>query len=172
VQRIVASKAEKRVPAVGEMVPNFIMTDGEGNLVDLAGLITKGPLIISFNRGPSCGYCGFELHALSRAYPEIVAAGGDVISIVPETVHYARNLQKVREVPFRVLIDLDLAYALSLGLVFWLSEKLKEMYRGFGIDLERFQGHGGWFLPIPATLVVGRDGQVRHALSTPTSATA
>ncbi len=62
---------------------------------------------------------------------------------------------------FRVLIDLDLGYALSLGLVFWLSEKLKEIYRGFGIDLERFQGHGGWFLPIPATLVVGRDGRVK-----------
>jgi peroxiredoxin len=161
VQRIAATEADKHVPAVGEMVPDFIMTDSEGNLVDLAGLITKGPLVISFNRGPWCDYCGLELHALSRAYPEIVAAGGDVISIVPETARYARNLQKVREVPFRVLIDLDLAYALSLGLVFWLGEKLKEMYRGFGIDLERFQGHGGWLLPIPATLVVGRDGRVK-----------
>jgi peroxiredoxin len=161
VQRIAVTEAEKHVPAVGEIVPSFVMTDSEGNLVDLAGLIAKGPLVISFNRGPWCDYCGLELHALSRAYPEIVSRGGDVISIVPETAHYARNLKNVRNVPFRVLTDLDLAYALSLGLVFWLGEKLKEMYRGFGIDLERFQGHGGWFLPIPATLVVGRDGRVK-----------
>ena len=161
VQRIAATEAEKHVPTVGEMMPDFTMTDSDGNLVDLVGLIAKGPLVISFNRGPWCDYCGLELHALSRAYPEIVAAGGDVISIVPETAHYARNLQKAREIPFRVLIDLDLAYALSLGLVFWLGEKLKEMYRGFGFDLERFQGNGGWFLPIPATLVVGRDGRVK-----------
>ena len=149
VQRIAATEAEKRMPGVG------------GKLVNLAGLIAKGPLVISFNRGRWCDYCGLELRALARAYPDIVAAGGDAISIVPETAHYARDLQKVRGMPFRVLIDLDLAYALSLGLVFWLGEKLKEMYRGFGIDLERFQGHGGWFLPIPATLVVGRDGRVK-----------
>ena len=161
VKRIAATEAEKRMPDVGEMMPDFIMTDSEGKLVNLAGLIAKGPLVISFNRGRWCDYCGLELRALARAYPDIVAAGGDAISIVPETAHYARNLQKVRGMPFRVLIDLDLAYALSLGLVFWLGEKLKEMYRGFGIDLERFQGHGGWFLPIPATLVVGRDGRVK-----------
>jgi len=161
VQRIAGNEADKYVPAVGDTVPDFSMTDSEGNLVRLASLVAKGPLVISFNRGPWCDYCGLELRALARAYPDIVAAGGDVISIVPETAHYARNLQKVREVPFRVLTDLDLAYALSLGLVFWLGEKLKEMYRGFGIDLTQFQGNGGWFLPIPATLVVGRDSRVK-----------
>ena len=161
VQCIAGNEADKYVPAVGETLPAFSMTDSEGNLVRLASLVAKGPLVISFNRGPWCDYCGLELRALARAYPDIVAAGGDVISIVPETAHYERNLQKMREVPFRVLTDLDLAYALSLGLVFWLGEKLKEMYRGFGIDLTQFQGHGGWFLPIPATLVVGRDGRVK-----------
>jgi peroxiredoxin len=59
------------------------------------------------------------------------------------------------------LTDLDLAYAFSLGLVFWVGEKIKETYRQFGIDLEKFQGHGGWLLPIPATLVLSRDGRVK-----------
>jgi peroxiredoxin len=161
VQRVAGNEADKHVPAVGEMLPYFSMIDSEGNLVDHASLIAKGAVVISFNRGPWCDYCGLELHALARAYPDIVAAGGDVVSIVPETAHYARNLQRARKVPFRVLTDLDLAYALSLGLVFWIGEQIKEMYRGFGIDLERFQGNGGWFLPIPATLVVGRDGRVK-----------
>ncbi len=53
------------------------------------------------------------------------------------------------------------------GLVFWIGERLKEMYRGFGIDLARFQGNGGWFLPIPATLVVGRDGRVKARFDDP-----
>jgi peroxiredoxin len=106
------------------------------------------------------------LHALARAYPEIVAAGGEVVAVVPETAKYARALQQTRDLPFRVLTDLDLAYAFSLGLVFWVGEKIeadkiKETYRAFGIDLERFQGHGGWLLPIPATLVVGKDGRVK-----------
>jgi peroxiredoxin len=117
--------------------------------------------VISFNRGPWCDYCGLELHSLARAYPEVVSAGGEVVSIVPETAKYARDLQATRGIPFRVLTDMDLGYALSLGLVFWVGQKIMDMYRGFGIDLSQFQGNGGWFLPIPATLVVGRDGRVK-----------
>ena len=60
-----------------------------------------------------------------------------------------------------MLTDLDLAYALSLGLVFWVGDKIKDAYLKFGIDLEQFQGNGGWLLPIPATLVVGSDGRIR-----------
>jgi peroxiredoxin len=150
-----------RVPAAGEALPDFCLTDSQGNLVELAGLLDKGPLVISFNRGPWCDYCGLELHSLARAYPDIVAAGGEVVSIVPETAKYARNLQATRGVPFRVLTDMDLGYALSLGLAFWVGQKIMDMYRGFGIDLAQFQGNGGWFLPIPATLVVGRDGRVK-----------
>jgi peroxiredoxin len=161
VERINANGADILVPAVGERLPEFLMTDSEGHLISLASMVSRGPLVISFNRGPWCDYCGLELHALSRAYKEIVDAGGDVISIVPETAKYARALQRARGLPFRVLTDLDLAYALSLGLVFWVGDKIKQAYREFGIDLEQFQGHGGWLLPIPATLVVGSDGRIK-----------
>ncbi|MBC8013531.1 MAG: AhpC/TSA family protein [Methyloceanibacter sp.] len=167
VARIRANGADILVPAVGERLPDFLMTDGEGRLVDLASLVRRGPLVISFNRGPWCDYCGLELHALARAYPEIAAAGGEVISIVPETAKYARALQQSRGLPFRVLTDLDLAYAFSFGLVFWVGDKIKETYRQLGIDLERFQGQGGWLLPIPATLVVGKDGRVKASLVDP-----
>jgi peroxiredoxin len=167
VERLKASDADLLVPAVGERLPDFLMTDSEGHLVELSALLRKGPLVVSFNRGPWCDYCGLELHALSRAYPEIVAAGGEVISIVPETALYAKALRDSRGLPFRVLTDLDLAYAFSLGLVFWVGDKIKEAYRQFGIDLERFQGNGGWLLPIPATIVVGKDGRIKARLVDP-----
>jgi peroxiredoxin len=154
-------RSSNQVPPVGEALPDFCLTDSEGKLVDLSALLDKGPLVISFNRGPWCDYCGLELHSLARAYPEVVSAGGEVVSIVPETAKYARNLQATRGIPFRVLTDMDLGYALSLGLVFWIGQKIMDMYRGFGIDLSQFQGNGGWFLAIPATLVVGRDGRVK-----------
>jgi hypothetical protein len=41
-------------------------------------------------------------------------------------------------VPFRVLTDMHLSYALSLGLVFWVGQKIMDMYQGFGIDLGQF----------------------------------
>jgi peroxiredoxin len=161
VARLKSTEEQIRVPAIGEKLPDFLMSDSEGRLVELSSLLSKGPLVVSFNRGPWCDYCGLELHALARAYPEIVGAGGDVVSIVPETAKYARALRQRRGLPFRVLTDLDLAYAFSLGLVFWVGDKIKDGYRLFGIDLERFQGHGGWLLPMPATLVVDSDGRVK-----------
>jgi peroxiredoxin len=161
VARLKANENQILVPEIGERLPNFLMSDSDGRLVELSSLLRKSQLVVSFNRGPWCDYCGLELHALARAYPDIVAAGGDVISIVPETAKYARDLQRSRGLPFRVLTDLDLAYALSLGLVFWVGEKVKDTYREFGIDLERFQGHAGWLLPIPATVVLSGDGRIK-----------
>jgi peroxiredoxin len=162
VARLKSNEAKILVPAVGERLPSFVMSDSDGRLVELSTLLRNGPLVVSFNRGPWCDYCGLELHALARAYPDIIAAGGDVVSIVPETA-----LQKSRGLPFRVLTDLDLAYAFSLGLVFWVGDKIKETYLEFGIDLERFQGHGGWLLPIPATLVLSSNGRVKARLVDP-----
>jgi peroxiredoxin len=132
VARLAANAPDSRVPELGEVMPDFCMTDSEGRLVDLASLLKAVPLVISFNRGPWCDYCGLDLHALARAYPDIVAAGGEMVSIVPETERYAKALKAKRGVPFRVLTDLDLGYALSLGLVFWVGETIMGMYKGFG----------------------------------------
>ena len=84
------------------------MTDSEGRLVDLASLVKNGPVVISFNRGPWCDYCGLELHALARAYPEIVAAGGEVVRSCRNR-EICPDLKQSRGVSFRVLTDLDLA---------------------------------------------------------------
>jgi peroxiredoxin len=59
-----------QIPEVGEVLPDFCLTDSDGTLVELAALLEKGPLVISFNRGPWCDYCELELHALSRPIPK------------------------------------------------------------------------------------------------------
>ena len=155
------SRAQSLVPDIGQPLPAFRMRDTADQVVELKSLLKQGPLVISFNRGPWCDYCGLELHALARCYPEIVAAGGEVISIVPETREFASVLKETRNVPFKVATDVDLSYARSLGLVFAVGDKIRRMYEEFGLDLGRFQGNDGWLLPIPATLVVGADGRVR-----------
>jgi peroxiredoxin len=160
VQRISRNGAAEYAPAVGDELPDGVFPDTDGNLVRLTALIASGPLIVSFNRGAWCGYCCLELRALSEAYPEISALGGSAIAIVPESEEYARALKETCGLPFAVVVDHNLGYALSLGLVFWLGEELKNTYLKLGVDLGRFQGNGGWFLPIPATFVVAQDGRV------------
>jgi peroxiredoxin len=161
VGRLRENGAGALVPAVGHKLPDFHLIDSEGHLTGLESFLERGPLVISFNRGPWCDYCGLELRALARAHPFIVSAGGDVISIVPEIRPQAQALQQKHGLPFSILTDIDLIYAFSLGLVFWVGDSIREMYRELGVDLSQFQGNDGWLLPIPATLVVGRDGLIK-----------
>lgn len=49
----------------------------------------------------------------------------------------------------------------QLGVVFDLEEAIVEIYKGFGIDLERFNGEMRWRLPLPGRIIVDREGIVR-----------
>jgi peroxiredoxin len=160
VQRISRNGATEYAPAVGDELPDGVFPDTDGRLVRVTALLASGPLVVSFNRGGWCGYCCLELNALSEAYPQIMELGASAIAIVPESEEYARALKETCGLPFGVLVDRNLGYALSLGLVFWLGEELKDIYLKLGVDLGRFQGNDGWFLPIPATFVVDRDGRI------------
>jgi peroxiredoxin len=118
-------------------------------------------VVVSFNRGHWCPYCRLELRALAKAYPAIAATGAQVVSIVPETMEYSQRLRRTNGLPFRLLSDIDLGYALSVGLAVWIGEEVKQRYVSAGIDLALYQRNDGWLLPIPATYVVGQDFHVR-----------
>jgi peroxiredoxin len=62
-----------------------------------------------------------------------------------------------------VLLDPGNKVAASFGLVVTLPPELREVYRSFGIDLERHNGDDSWSLPMPASYVIDRSGVIRSA---------
>ena len=42
----------------------------------------------------------------------------------------------------------------------WLGNRIRQLNEAIEIQLETSQGNDGWFVPIPATFVVGADGRV------------
>jgi peroxiredoxin len=64
---------------------------------------------------------------------------------------------------FPVVTDQDNAYATQLNLDFVLPEKLQEIYKTIGIDLERFNGNDSWVLPMAARFIVDSSGIIRDA---------
>jgi peroxiredoxin len=163
VERLKQAGAGGDAPSEGDVLPPFQLPDQEGRLVSSEALLANGPLIVSFNRGNWCPYCWLELSALQESYPAIVAAGGSVVSITPEVATFSRRLRDRLGLSFPVFTDLDNGYALSLGLAFALTEEVRAVYQAADIDLGAFQRSEGWFLPIPATLLVDRHGVVRQA---------
>jgi peroxiredoxin len=164
VQRLEALRAAQVGPKVGEPMPDFILPDQQGQLVSLEALCRNGPVVLSFNRGHWCPYCQIELRALAAAHGEVRRLGGDIVSIVPERAQFSKKLAADHGIPFRVLSDVDLGYALSLGFVYWIGAEIKAIYDAVGVDLANYHGNGNYFLPIAATFVVGADGTIvdRH----------
>ncbi|MGA7325331.1 MAG: peroxiredoxin-like family protein [Rhodomicrobium sp.] len=153
-------------PQVGSVMPNFVLPDQNGSLTRLDFLLANGPVVISLNRGHWCPWCRLQLRALAQIHDDVRRLSGEVISIMPETGAYSRKAVEDNKLPFRILTDLDFGYTLSLGMVIWV-EKLRDLYLSSGLDLPRFQNNGGWFLPVPATFVVGVDGTVKARFADP-----
>jgi peroxiredoxin len=164
IQRLESLRLAEIGPKVGEPMPDFILPDRGGRLVTLEALVRNGPVVLCFNRGHWCPYCQLALRALAAAHDDVCRLGGQIVSIVPERAKFSKKMTADYSLPFPVLSDVDLSYALSLGLVYWIGTEVKTIYDTIGIDLADYQGNGNYFLPLAATFVVATDGSVadRH----------
>lgn len=147
----------------GAKLPNFTLSNAQGQEVHSEALLKQGPLVISFYRGGWCPYCNLELRALQAILPEIQAKGGQLVAITPETPDNSLSTQEKNELTFEVLTDTHNEYARQLGLVFQLPEDLKEVYHSFRIDLVKSHGDERYELPLAATYVVKPSGEVSYA---------
>jgi peroxiredoxin len=148
-------------PRIGDAMPIFALPDENGNLLSLPSLLQSGPLVISFNRGHWCPYCRLELRSLAANHDRMKRFGANVVSIMPDSAQFTADYAKANELPFPVLSDIDLGYSLSLGLIFWVGAEVQRLYQEVGVALEKYHGNDGYFLPMAAKFVVGRDGLVR-----------
>lgn len=155
-----AAEAGAGAPKVGDTMPPFQLPGTAGHLVSLGDLLRSGPAVISFNRGHWCEYCAIELTALRRALGEFAAEGARVVSIMPETREYLQRARDVCGDEIKILSDIDNAYALEMGLVIWVGDRVREICIEHGVQIERYQGSPLWFLPIPATYVVDQNGVI------------
>jgi peroxiredoxin len=136
-------------PKLGEAMPLFSMPDESGRLMSLDSLLRSGPVVISFNRGHWCPYCKLELRSLAANYDRIKRLGASVIAIMPDSAQFTTDYVKNNGLLFPVLSDIDLGYALSLDLIFWVGEEVQRLYQEAGVKLEKYHGDGGYFLRPP-----------------------
>jgi len=81
-----------------------------------------------------------------------------LVAISPIGQRFARGTVEKYALQFPVLIDPGNIVATAFNLTITVPEPLQEIYRGFGIDLERVNGDQSWSLPLPTRYVIGRDG--------------
>ena len=95
--------------------------------------------------------------------PQIEETGAKLVAISPMLPKYAGPLVSKLGLTYPLLSDPGYSYLDRLRVAFDLPAELIDIYRGFGIDLERYNGDNRWRLPLVGRIVVARDGEVQDA---------
>lgn len=151
----------------GDAFPGFVLGDQTARRVDLAELMSRGPLVVTFYRGGWCPYCNLELRAYQSALPDIERLGARLVAVTPETPDNSLTTAQKNDLAFTVLSDEHGRLADALGIRFELSEAVKAYFVRSGHDLPARNGDNRWSLPMPATYVVARGGRIALAFVDP-----
>lgn len=159
--RLRASGVLDRVPKVGEMAPEFELTDQHGRPFSLRR--AAGPVVLTFFRGGWCPFCTLALRALDEVSRELRQAGAVIVAVSPETVEHAADTAERNDLSFPLLSDTANQVARRYGLVWELGPELQAIYGKLGHALPQINGTKEWALPIPAGFVIGADGRIAYA---------
>jgi len=153
---------------VGARTPAIVLKNAKGETVDVANLLKKGPVVVTFYRGGWCPYCNLELKAYQEILPEIKAAGASLVAVSPEKPDDTLSTAEKNALAFEVLSDVGQKVGRAFGLVFEFTEELKNAYQSFNLDIPARNGTPGeWALPVPATYLIDRDGKIIYAYTDP-----
>jgi peroxiredoxin len=145
----------------GARAPNFRLPNAQGGSVELNALLRRGPVVLVFYRGQWCPYCNLELRAYQKALPQLQALGASLVAVSPQTPDNSLNTAEKNELSYPVLSDVGLHVSRAYGLAFDLPTELVQLYqRQWNNNLVKWNGEGGWSLPIPATYLIGQDSRI------------
>ena len=163
IARLKASDAMAGAPDVGAVAPDFALPDASGKLRRLSDLLAEGPAVLSFNRGSWCPFCEEEISAWAENRDALIAAGGRLIIVTPETGGRLAGLVQIAGNGAVVLCDPDMGVALRYGLAFPVGPVVLQDFRDGGFNLAEAYGTANGLLPAPATFLLDRARQVHFA---------
>jgi peroxiredoxin len=154
----------QRAKQVGDRAPAIILPDIHGKTFDIATLLAKGPVVVTFYRGGWCPYCNLELKAYQAVLARIAAAGASLVAISPEKPGDTLSTAEKNALSFLVLSDVGQSVGRAFGIVYAFSDELRSAYHGFNLDIPAKNGTpDDWSLPLSATYVIGADGVILFA---------
>jgi peroxiredoxin len=101
-----------------------------------------------------------QLRSYQSVLPQIHELGAELVAISPQTADFAAADIEKKQLTFPVLTDSGNRVARQYGLVFSLSGPMRELQKGFGNPIPKFNGDDSWELPMPGTFVLDSKGTV------------
>jgi peroxiredoxin len=148
---------------VGAKAPEFELPDHNGKIVSSDQLLVKGRVVLCFIRGRWCPFCVGQMEAMNLALPNIEHAHASFVAISPQTVKQSFFMHEQHKLNFPLLSDSGNEVARQCGLTYRVNDEQQAVYRRAFVNLPFTNGDESWELPIPATLILDRDGTVLYA---------
>jgi len=104
-----------------------------------------------------------ELEALAEKVSEIEKLGASLVLIAPQLEEHNRTIKEEKGLEVDILSDPGNEVAERYGLRFELPDDLRAIYRQFQINLDEYNADDSWTLPMPARLIIDKDGVIRYA---------
>ncbi|KRE59841.1 peroxiredoxin-like family protein [Paenibacillus sp. Soil750] len=153
---------------VGDIAPNFVLTNPLGEQITLYNELTKGPVILAFYRGSWCPYCNIQLRAYQEIVPEIHEYGAQLLAITPQSPDNSLTQKEKEQLTFQVLSDPHGLVAERYHLLFEMPDYLQHTFKHIlGRDLTAFNETDRWILPIPGIYLLDRERVVRFTQANP-----
>ncbi|MGI8772058.1 MAG: peroxiredoxin-like family protein [Acidobacteriaceae bacterium] len=163
ISELLATGIEDRLVKPGVPAPEFALPDVNGKLVRSSDLLALGPLVVNFFRGRWCPYCITELETWRDLFPTLRERGALLVAISPQSVRQNDFTLAQHGLPFPLLRDEDAQVAEAFGTVYTVPRFMQDYYRSILVNIPFINGESSWRLPMPATIVIGRDGRVLWA---------
>lgn len=162
IRAVVEAGVVENAKNVGDEAPGFTLQNQTGDSVSLSTLLEQGPVVLIWYRGGWCPYCNLTLAAYQQRLDEIRDLGATLVALTPELPDKSLSTAQKGELEFQVLSDVGNNVARDYGVVFELTEGVKANYeQAFGMS--EYNGDDSGELPLAATYVIDRDGQIRWA---------
>lgn len=163
-EHLVASTDYSKFPKPGDVVLEFTVTEVDAGPLTAHALLARGPLVLLFFRFATCPACNIALpHYAQTLAPELTARGATLLALSPQVPAKLREIKTRHNLPFLVATDADNTLARHFGLTFLPTPEARANAEAKGSDLGATIGTGSWELPMPAVIVIGRDGVITFA---------
>jgi peroxiredoxin len=118
---------------VGQRLPDFTVEDTDGEPVASSALLGQ-PTLFMFYRGNWCPFCMGQVREVAEQYKALDERGVSVAFISPQPTKLTERVARIFDIPYRFLVDQDLAAARALGILHEHGVPAGPLVREYGRD--------------------------------------
>lgn len=161
-EKLVAEGVPEGAAAVGTILPDADLVDVDGSERSLEDALGEGLSVLVLYRGAWCPYCNLTLRAYQGdLLPALEERGVSLIAISPQTPDGSLSTQEKNDLSFTVLSDPGNSLAHAAGIITEPLPRSREAQQELGLDLTEVNADGTAELPMPTTMIVDSERQIR-----------